>query len=236
LSDSTTDKTFAYADVDATAHTITFAAAHGFGAVGGKINLKFTLTAGTAPTGLVNGTVYQFTVPSTTVLTLLSITTQGSTDFAGKLTNSVNITNSFAIGYNVNASKANQAIIGNTSVVETLLNGNVGIGATNPHSRIHCAGSFALPVVSKTSSYTLTSSDYTVLGNATSSAIVLTLPTATGIEGRIYVIKKLDASANTVTVDGAGTETIDGATTVVLSTQYARAVIQAYNGNWIRID
>jgi len=65
---------------------------------------------------------------------------------------------------------------------------------------------------------------------------VLTLPTAVGITGRIYVVKKFDASANTVTVDGAGTETIDGAATVVLSTQYARAVIQAVNGNWIRID
>jgi hypothetical protein len=124
--DSSTDTSFAYADVDGVAHTITFAAAHGFGTVGGKINLKFTLTAGTAPTGLVTGTVYQFTVTSTTVLTLAGITSQGSSDFTGKLTNSVNITNSTAIGYNANASKQNQVVLGNSSVTEV----QAGAGGT----------------------------------------------------------------------------------------------------------
>ncbi|PIX17349.1 hypothetical protein COZ71_03775, partial [Candidatus Desantisbacteria bacterium CG_4_8_14_3_um_filter_40_12] len=139
LVNSATDKSFAYADIDGTAHTITYSSAHGFGTVGGKINLKFTLIAGTAPTGLVNGTVYQFTVTSTTVLTYASIISQGSVDFEGKLTNSADITNSIAIGYNVNASKANQVVLGNSNIVETLLNGNIGIQLTSPTSKIHLA-------------------------------------------------------------------------------------------------
>jgi len=146
LPDATTDKSFAYADVNGTAHTITFSSAHGFGTVGGKVNLQFTLTTGTAPTGLVNGTIYQFTVTSTTVLTYASMTSQGSADFTGKLTNSVDITNSIAIGTDVNASKANQVVLGNSSVVETLLNGNVGVGTTSPFAKLSVTNSTATTI------------------------------------------------------------------------------------------
>jgi len=128
--DTGTDKAFAYADVNGTAHTITFGAAHGFGTVGEKINLLFTKTAGTAPTGLVTGNVYLFTVTSTTVLTLSAITDSGSVDFAGKLTNSVDVTNSIAIGANVQATKANQAVLGPNTITETVLRGAIQYGAS----------------------------------------------------------------------------------------------------------
>ncbi|HII94359.1 MAG TPA: hypothetical protein HA367_01250, partial [Candidatus Methanofastidiosum sp.] len=118
-----TAKTFT--DTEITANTITFTAAHGFGTIGQKVNLKFNTTAGTPPTGLVNNTVYQFTITSAVIMTLSGIGIDASGDFEGKLTNSYNITNSIAIGTDVNCTKANQAILGNSSVTETILRGNV---------------------------------------------------------------------------------------------------------------
>lgn len=46
-------------------------------------------------------------------------------------------TNITAIGNGVRATKSNQVVIGNTSVVETLLNGNVGIGLIGPTAVLH---------------------------------------------------------------------------------------------------
>jgi hypothetical protein len=42
------------------------------------------------------------------------------------------ITNSIAIGYLAKTTADNQVVIGNTSITQTLLNGNVGIGVTGP--------------------------------------------------------------------------------------------------------
>lgn len=84
----------------------------------------------------------------------------------------------------------------------------------------------------KTSNYTAAQTDFTLLCDATSGNITVTLPAAASNSGRIYVIKKIDASANTVTIDGNASETIDGATTVVLSAQYASKMIQCDGSNW----
>jgi hypothetical protein len=85
---------------------------------------------------------------------------------------------------------------------------------------------------------TTTSASYTaaaatvILANANSAAITVNLPAASGKTGRIYTIKKTDASANTVTVDGNAAETIDGATTKVLTTQYEVVRIVCDGTNW----
>jgi hypothetical protein len=56
--------------------------------------------------------------------------------------------------------------------------------------------------------------------NASSNPVTVNLPAAAGNEGRIYVIKKVDSSPNTVTVLPAAGETIDGAARYVLSAAY----------------
>ncbi len=73
--------------------------------------------------------------------------------------------------------------------------------------------------------YAAAAGDYTILCNAVGGAMIVTLPAATG-SGRILNIKKIDASAYAVTVDGDGAETIDGAATYVISTQYVNITIQ----------
>jgi hypothetical protein len=77
--------------------------------------------------------------------------------------------------------------------------------------------------------------DDVVLGDATAGAVTVTLPTAVGIRGRRYTIKKIDAGAHAVTIDGAGAETIDGAATVALGTQYHFRIIVSDGSNWIVI-
>jgi len=71
-----------------------------------------------------------------------------------------------------------------------------------------------------------------------SGDITITLPTAAssfnsvdGI-GRIYRIKKIDADADTVTVDGNGSETIDDGTTATLTAQYESITIQSDGSEW----
>lgn len=97
--------------------------------------------------------------------------------------------------------------------------------------RIYDAFNF-LSVVTKTAAFTAKVDDDVILGDATAGAFSVTLPTAVGIRGRRYTIKKIDSSGNAVTIDGAGAETIDGAATVALGTQYAFRTIVSNGTNW----
>jgi len=88
-------------------------------------------------------------------------------------------------------------------------------------------------LISITSNYTITSSDYQILVDATGGNITLNLPAVSSVYdatlgvGIIYSIKRMDASGNTITVQRAGSDTIDGATSFTLTTQYQSKSIQA---------
>jgi predicted RNA binding protein with dsRBD fold (UPF0201 family) len=56
-----------------------------------------------------------------------------------------------------------------------------------------------------------------ILVNAIVSAITVTLPMAGAYNGVRFHVKKIDATANTVTIDGNGSETIDGSATAVIT-------------------
>jgi hypothetical protein len=75
------------------------------------------------------------------------------------------------------------------------------------------------------SPYSILASDYTIRADATSGAVTVNLPAATG-SGRIIRIKKLDASANVVTLAAAAAETIDGAASASLTAQYSTLSVQ----------
>jgi hypothetical protein len=89
-----------------------------------------------------------------------------------------------------------------------------------------------LSVKSKTTTYTLVNTDDVILADASSTAFTLTLPTASGITGKVFFIKKTDSSVNEVTIDGDGSETIDEGTTLVISVQYACVTIVSDGTNW----
>lgn len=75
---------------------------------------------------------------------------------------------------------------------------------------------------------------FTILCDCTSNAITLNLPAAagTGVKGRIYNCKKIDATANAMTIDANASETIDGATTQATTTQWTNIRIQSNGTNW----
>lgn len=89
---------------------------------------------------------------------------------------------------------------------------------------------------SKSSNYTLTSSDDVVTFDATSGDLTATLPTAVGIADKIYIIKKTDTSTNTVTVDGNGSETVDGNSNFVLRYENDSVAVISDNTNWQILD
>jgi hypothetical protein len=72
-----------------------------------------------------------------------------------------------------------------------------------------------------TASYSCTIDDEVILADATSGAITITLfDTAQLPIGRKYTVKKIDTSANAVTVQGFNSQQIDNAASYVNGTAY----------------
>ena len=96
--------------------------------------------------------------------------------------------------------------------------------------------SVTLPAtLAKTANYTVAvgDRDKLILGDATSGAFTVTLPAAaTAGAGFEITVKKIDSSANIVTVDGDGSETIDGALTKSLVSQYDHLTLVSDGSNW----
>jgi hypothetical protein len=76
--------------------------------------------------------------------------------------------------------------------------------------------SSSLSVRTVTASDSVLPADYTILSDATTASLTISFPAAPGT-GRVLNNKKIDASANTVTLDGNGND-IEGGATVVIST------------------
>jgi hypothetical protein len=82
------------------------------------------------------------------------------------------------------------------------------------------------------SSITLATTDHTVLCDCQLNNISVNLPTAVGNDGQVFVIKKVDATANFVTIFASGAETIDGGSIHIINTQNESIHVQAYSGDW----
>lgn len=77
-----------------------------------------------------------------------------------------------------------------------------------------------------TGNTTLDNTYSTVLVDTTSGNVTVTLPLASGANGRKYNIKKI-ASANTLTIAISGSDTIDGQSSLTVTVQYVNAELQA---------
>ena len=93
------------------------------------------------------------------------------------------------------------------------------------------ASSLTLGYVAKTANYTATDSDQTI---DCAGTFTVTLPTAVGIKGKIYVVK--NSGTGTITIDGDGSETIDAALTQSIAVQYKSLVIQSTDAVWVIIE
>lgn len=114
---------------------------------------------------------------------------------------------------------------GGNSIISWRDDQSVGIRTEAQNSNLDVDGSFGAGITTLSASTTLTTSQHTVLCDATTAVVALTLPTASTSTRRIYVIKKIDASANAVTFT-----TAEGAQS--LTTRYTGKVIQSDGTNW----
>jgi hypothetical protein len=93
-------------------------------------------------------------------------------------------------------------------------------------------GDVTFNTTSKTANYTIATSDTVVLADATSGSVTITLPTASSASGYRFFIKRIDNSANSVSVQRQGSDTIDGATSQSLSLQYMSITVVSNGSNW----
>lgn len=95
-------------------------------------------------------------------------------------------------------------------------------------------GTGLLSRVTTTTDLTLTTSHTVVLCDASSGPLKITLPPASANGGRLYHIKKVDASENAVTVDGDGFDTIDLGLDAVLTSRFEAITINgdSVEDNW----
>lgn len=82
---------------------------------------------------------------------------------------------------------------------------------------------------------TLQANTFLVKADASAGNVTVNLPAAAGAANRIINIKKMDATANTVTVDGNGAETIDSGATAVLTVQWECITVISDGTQWLII-
>lgn len=110
----------------------------------------------------------------------------------------------------------------NWSAIESGLGGNATLTTVSP----------IYNVSTKTAAYTTITTDSMLLCDATSAAFTITLITAVGNTGKKYIIKKIDASVNSITIDPNGAETIGGSLTYSLTYENDEIEIVSDGANW----
>jgi trimeric autotransporter adhesin len=110
----------------------------------------------------------------------------------------------------------------------TMTIGNEGTSTTENTLKLN--GSFAVKRTTYSTNSTIAGNDY-IVAVTTTSVITLTLPTASGISGREYIIKS-EASTASITVNTTSSQTIDGATTKTISSGYGVLRVYSNGINW----
>ncbi len=135
----------------------------------------------------------------------------------------------------VGAAASNALILGEaiygTSLYGATAKVGIGNGNSAPTSTLDIGGSVTFDYAAG-GAITLDDTHYTY--NITAASQNVTLPTAVGISGRVYIIK-YSASLGTGTIVPAAGELIDGAGNYVLTAQYKYVQVQSDGANWIII-
>lgn len=88
------------------------------------------------------------------------------------------------------------------------------------------------PIRTVTIDTAATGTDSTILVDATAAPVTITLPVVSTTAGQIITIKKIDSSANAVTIAVPDAALIDGTATQSLVTQYTAFSMQTDSSNW----
>ena len=112
---------------------------------------------------------------------------------------------------------------------------NLSIGVADANSTLQVKGSFATAYVKVTATpYTATASDCVIAVDVIEgAAITVYLPTAVGIEGRTYTVKKVSSGANAAIVNPNGSQEIDGEASKTLSSQWQYITVVSDGANWL---
>jgi hypothetical protein len=105
--------------------------------------------------------------------------------------------------------------------------GSLNISAGNISAS---SGGVLLNIVTKTTTYPMTTSDYTVLANTASGSFTVTLPGPGTCTGQIFNIKKISA-ANTLTI-ATSSGNIDGSTTLTVTSNNQNVQVQSNGTNY----
>ncbi len=87
-------------------------------------------------------------------------------------------------------------------------------------------------VVTVVANYNVLGADSIVLCDATGGAFQVNLPAAADSEGQLLAVKKIDASANSVTIDANGAEEIDGELTQEILFQWTSLRMVCDGSDW----
>ena len=110
--------------------------------------------------------------------------------------------------------------------------GNLWVKGNITTNNTISSNSLKLGYVAKTGNYTITNNDYTV--DCTSGSFTVTLPTAVGIAGQVFVIK--NTGGGTITMATTSSQTIDnGLASLFNLTSTTPLRVQSTGANWITI-
>lgn len=132
-------------------------------------------------------------------------------------------TDSIIIGTSKTSSTANDLIIetpdvGLRRVAATVL--SVSAGSPSTYGTLKASSMIMSGIQTVTTTYVVALADFLVKCDATGGGFPVTLPPASDYAGRIINIKKIDSSANAITLTPDGTDTIETAATLPISVQY----------------
>lgn len=146
------------------------------------------------------------------------------------ITSGVQAQDSVAVGPNNVLTHDRAVLIGDN--LATLRDDEVRIGGLN-HFMV-LPGAIELATITVTSDYTIDSGNNStvVFVDAASNPVTVTLPAAE--DGRTILFKRLDATANAVSIATPGSETIDGLASEPLNDQYDAHRLVSDGVNWFR--
>jgi len=127
---------------------------------------------------------------------------------------------------NVNLTESVLVDVGNENcVVDVSTPTNI---VTIEQSIVNYITATTYPYIAITGSYTIATTDYLI--HCTTGSFTVTLPSATGIQGKVFDVKS--TSTGTITVQASGSQLIDGNNSGMLN-QYDNLQIMSTNTNWI---
>ena len=182
------------------------AATNGGGGIGATVNVTYTIVGTGATVDVLYGPQpFSNIQPTITLNYVIKVLPDTSISSSNVVTSIAGQTGAFTCGANITCS-------GN------VISSSGGGGAVN--------------IRTITTNSTLLTTDNTILIDATSGPITLTLMSAVTGTGRIFNIKKIDSTPNVVTIKGNAAEIIDGSNTQIITIQWVSYSIQSNATAW----